>query len=59
MGKDGIKHYPLNRYVVESDGNGNVIQIITKEMDQPKHLVNLPEPKMNAPGDDGIQEWYR
>jgi len=31
MGKDGIKMYPLNRYVVERDGNGNVIKIITKE----------------------------
>lgn len=32
MGKDGIKHYPLNRYVVERDGNGNVIEIVTKEL---------------------------
>jgi hypothetical protein len=31
MGKDGIKHYPLNRYVIERDGNGNVIEIVTKE----------------------------
>ena len=31
MGKDGMKMYPLNRYVVERDGNGNVIKIITKE----------------------------
>ena len=31
MGKEGIKMYPLNRYVVERDGNGNVIKIITKE----------------------------
>ena len=32
MGKDGIKHYPLNRYCVERDGNGNVIEIATKEL---------------------------
>ena len=32
MGKVGIKHYPLNRYVVERDGNGNVIEIVTKEI---------------------------
>ena len=32
MGKDGLKHYPLNRYVVERDGNGNVIEIVTKEL---------------------------
>ena len=31
MGKDGVKHYPLNRYVVDRDGNGNVIEIVTKE----------------------------
>ena len=31
MGKDGLKLYPLNRYVVERDGNGNVIKIVTKE----------------------------
>ena len=31
MGKDGLKLYPLNRFVVERDGNGNVIEIVTKE----------------------------
>ena len=31
LGKDGIKHYPLNRYVINRDGNGNVIEIVTKE----------------------------
>ena len=31
MGKDGLKLFPLNRYVVERDGNGNVIEIVTKE----------------------------
>ena len=31
MGKQGLKLYPLNRFVVERDGNGNVIEIITKE----------------------------
>ena len=30
MGKDGLKHYPLNRYVVNRDGNGNVLEIVTK-----------------------------
>ena len=43
MGKDGLKHYPLNRYVVERDGNGNVIEIVTKELINkkllPKNLV--------------------
>ena len=32
MGKDGLKNYPLNRYVVERDGDGNVLEIVTKEL---------------------------
>ena len=32
MGKDGLKNFPLNRFVVNRDGNGNVIEIVTKEM---------------------------
>lgn len=32
MGKENIKHYPLSRYVLERDGNGNVIEIVTKEL---------------------------
>ena len=32
MGKENIKHFPLNRYVVDRDGNGNVIEIVTKEL---------------------------
>ena len=31
MGKQGLKMYPLNRYVIDRDGNGNVIEIVTKE----------------------------
>ena len=31
MSKHGLKVYPLNRYVVERDGNGQVIEIVTKE----------------------------
>ena len=31
MGKDGLKLYPLNRFVIDRDGNGNVIEIVTKE----------------------------
>ena len=32
MGKEGLKHFPLQRYVVNRDGNGNVLEIITKEL---------------------------
>ena len=31
MGKAGLKLFPLNRYVIERDGNGQVIEIVTKE----------------------------
>ena len=44
MGKDGLKVYPLNRYVVERDGNGNVIEIVTKETIAKKLIEDqLPE----------------
>ena len=60
MAKDGLKHYPLNRYVVERDGNGNVIEIITKEMVSRKVLGIAPPPseepnangRYGADGDD-------
>ena len=52
MGKDGLKHYPLNRYAVERDGNGNVIEIITKELVSRKVLgIESPTPtdEVNKP----------
>ena len=50
MGKDGLKHYPLNRYVVDRDGNGNVIEIITKELISRKVLgLELPKPPEAGP----------
>ena len=30
MGKDHLKLYPLNRYVIDRDGEGNVIEIVTR-----------------------------
>ena len=54
MGKDGLKNFPLNRYVVNRDGNGNVLEIVTKELISRKVLgKELPNPKPNHPGDDG------
>ena len=48
MGKDGLKNYPLNRYVVERDGDGNVIEIVTKEMISRKLLdPSIQPPKPN------------
>ena len=59
MGKKSLKVYPLERYVVSRDGNGNAVEIITKEY---IHRTLLPkefqrevkaERDANSPGDDG------
>jgi len=56
MGKDGLKNYPLNRFVVNRDGNGNVCEIVTKELISRKILgMDLPESVPNSPGDDGYK----
>ena len=53
MGKDGLKNYPLSRYVVSRDGNGNVIEIVTKELINRKVMeVDVPDPLPNT----GIDE---
>jgi len=51
MGKDGLKLYPLNRYVVDRDGSGNVIEIVTKETISKKLL------KKNYPAFDLENNW--
>ena len=49
MAKDGLKLYPINRYVVERDGNGNIIEIVTKERINRDLLAGLlPEQKPNS-----------
>ena len=51
MAKDGLKHYPLNRYVVNRDGNGNVLEIVTKEMIDRKVLGlerQVPSKELNG-----------
>ena len=54
MGKDGLKNYPLNRFVVNRDGNGNICEIVTKELISRRILgEDLPVPLPNPPGDDG------
>ena len=69
MGKDGLKHFPLNRYVVNRDGNGNVLEIVTKELISRKVLgkdfPDYKEEKPNTPngdfagsGDDNDVEIY-
>ena len=53
MGKDGLKTFPLSRYVVNRDGNGNVLEIVTKELISRKVLkFDIPDPVPNT----GIDE---
>ena len=57
MGKDGLKHYPLNRYAVERDGNGNVIEIITKELVSRKVLgIESPTPTDEVNNPDSYED---
>ena len=59
MGKDGLKLFPLHRYVLERDGNGNVIEIVTKEKISKKLLPDFEAeltPQPNAPGQDGEKD---
>ena len=53
MGKDGIKTFPLTRYVINRDGDGNVLEIVTKELISRKVLdIELPEPQPNTGVDE-------
>lgn len=53
MGKEGLKNFPLSRYVVNRDGNGKVLEIVTKELISRKLIEHkLPERKTNT----GIDE---
>ena len=55
MGKEGLKHYPLQIYVVNRDGNGNVIEIVTKEIISRKVLgIELPDPDPLKSMDESI-----
>jgi len=51
MGKDGLKNFPLNRYVVNRDGNGNVIEIVTKEMISKQLLGDIAADSMRVADD--------
>jgi len=53
MNKAGLKNYPLSRYVVNRDGNGNVLEIVTKELISRKLMeFDIPDPVPNT----GIDE---
>ena len=53
MGKDGLKAFPLSRYVVNRDGNGNVLEIVTKEIISRQVLdFDVPKPQPNSVVDE-------
>ena len=55
MGPKGLKLYPLNRYVVDRDGNGEVLEIVTRERISRKLLspILTATYPANPPGEDG------
>ena len=61
MAKKTLKVFPLDRYVVSRDGDGNVQEIITKEVVDRALLPGkfkqaTPERDANSPGEDGPKE---
>lgn len=49
MGKEAMKIYPLNRYVVDRDGSDNVIEAVTKERISRKVLREMLEKQGKGP----------
>ena len=49
MGKTGLKLFPLNRYVLERDGTGNVIEIVTRERVNKKLIYKYLPPEEEMP----------
>tara|TARA_R100001443_G_C3360788_1_gene179012 strand:+ start:1718 stop:3286 length:1569 start_codon:yes stop_codon:yes gene_type:complete len=54
MGKEGLKMFPLNRYVIERDGNGNVIEIVTRERVNKQLIANLVPPQVISAQIDSV-----
>ena len=57
MDKEKLKLYPLNRFVLDRDGSGNVIEIVTKEKIAKKLLADVIDDYMPpAYGEDEERE---
>jgi len=52
MGKEGLKNFPLSRYVVNRDGNGKWLECVTKELISRKLLEDKLPPKKTNTGID-------
>jgi len=57
MGPKGLKLYPLNRYVVDRDGNGEVLEIVTRERISRKLLAPILDTifPVNPAGEEGSE----
>ena len=49
--KNGLRHYPFNRFVVNRDGDGNVIEIVCKEMINKMLIPSLKDELNKEPND--------
>ena len=54
MGKAGLKLFPLNRYVIDRDGNGEVIEIVTKERVHHKLIEKFLPEDYHTSGKDSV-----
>ena len=58
MGPNGLKMYPLNRYAVDRDGDGNVIEIVTREKVSKKLVKNFyPDYKPSEMRYQPVEVW--
>jgi len=59
MGKAGLKLFPLNRYTIDRDGNGNVIEIVTRESINKKEIEKyLPKDFHTSAMDTSVNADY-
>ena len=56
-GKTGLKHFPINRYVINRDGDGNVLEIVTKELIS-REVLQAAYQFPNHPGDNGHSQGF-
>ena len=57
MSKTGLKLYPLNRFVIERDGNDQVIEIVTKERIDSELIPNYtPSKKQDVVDGEGGED---
>ena len=54
MAKNNLKLFPLNRYVIDRDGNGNVIEIVTRERINKKEIQKYLPEDMHTSAKDSV-----